>query len=404
MPFKCPDHFSHLSGIFILSLAILALLLSVGCAVTPARLENEALLSRADERMLWRRSEAEQQTFVGREKRYTDLSLADYVNRVAASLRPEACPPALEFQVFIVKDPFMNAYAYPNGVLILTTGLLARLENEAQLAAILAHEMAHCIRRDALRAFRHCSGIKADSWQTAHAGYAGESQSGHDKLSEKLSECLKEVVHRSESAADASSLDMLVAAQYDPAEAIRVFHHQKEALSRDDGLADLPPDDTHPLWHERVKALEKQVAALQPGTGSVKIGRTVYQGQIEQVLLLNARLNLRYSRYQWARADLKRYLQFQPGDARAHHLLGETFQQQGGESRIENALACYQEAIRLDSSYAASHKALGMLHYKQGRKQLARGFFQTALALSPDDKENAYIAVYLAECPSKGEP
>jgi predicted Zn-dependent protease len=403
MSSKCKHHFYQGFGIFLLFGVIPALMLSTGCTFAPVKLENETLLSQTDEQMLWCRAKAEQHSVIASEKLYADSALADYINRVVALLRPRACPPQLEFKVYIANNPRRNAYTYPNGLIVITTGLLARLENEAQLAAVLAHEMAHCIGRDALRLYRRCSGTKTVQLRAAHSANRDESRSGFGKPSEELSDCIQEVVRERESVADASSLDMLVAAQYDPAEAVRAIHHQKEALSRD-GLADLPHADSHPLWYERVSALEKQVAALQPGTGSVKRGRTAYQGQIEQVLLLNARLNLRYGRYRWARNDLKRYLQIRPGDARAHHLLGDILQQQGGVSWIENAQACYREAIRLDRNYAEPHKALGLLHYKQGRKQLARGFFQTALALAPDDKDNAYIAVYLAECPSKGEP
>jgi tetratricopeptide (TPR) repeat protein len=153
-----------------------------------------------------------------------------------------------------------------------------------------------------------------------------------------------------------------------------------------------------------MKVVEQLLDALYKGTDSGKHGRTAYNSQIQPVLLLNAGLNLRFGRYRWARIDLERYLQIQPENARAHFLLGESFRQQGGKTRVKNALKCYREAIRLDGSYVAPQKALGMLYFKQGRKHLARRFFQTALALSPDDKDSVYLADYLAECLSKGEP
>ena len=397
MPCRFYKHNLLNCGKFSLSAAILFLSITIGCAVAPARFESEPLLSRADERMLWDRADEMHQSLLKQESLYVEGPLTAYVDGVVSVLRPNSSLPELKFKVLITKDPLMNAHAYPNGIIIITTGLLARLENEAQLAAVLAHEMAHCIGRDTLRAYRQCSGMGAVPWDNRHHDNPIDTRAGNGDLSEAVSECLKELVHQRESVADAGSLDMLVAAQYDPAEAIRVFYHQKEALSVDGG-AESPAGGHHPIWYERMSALEEQLAGVDLGAGIRRLGKVAYNEQIRSVLLLNASLNLRHGRYQWASRDLKRYLDLRPQDARAHHLLGETFQQQGGKVRLESALACYHEAIRLDGSYAAPHKALGMLHYKQGHKQLARRYFQNALVLSPDDKDSAYIAGYLAEC------
>ena len=142
--------------------------LIAGCAVAPLALNDEALLSRADERMLWRQAELEQQSLFRQGKLLADPALTGYVNRVAARLRPPDCPAQLKFEVYIENDPFLNAYAYPNGFILMTTGMLAHLDDEAQLAAVLAHEMAHGINREALRAFRLCAGTEAGGWQAVH--------------------------------------------------------------------------------------------------------------------------------------------------------------------------------------------------------------------------------------------
>ena len=57
-----------------------------------------------------------------------------------------------DVKIVVIKDPYLNAFAFPNGVIYIHTGMLARMDNEAQLAALLAHEMSHCIHRHTLRA------------------------------------------------------------------------------------------------------------------------------------------------------------------------------------------------------------------------------------------------------------
>jgi tetratricopeptide (TPR) repeat protein len=208
---------------------------------------------------------------------------------------------------------------------------------------------------------------------------------------------LQRLVRSREMAADARCLDMLVASQYDPTAVVGVLSRRIDD-SAPGGSAGRPDAGSAALLNERVQALDRRRTEIYPGIAGGKSQRAVYRSQIQLVLLSNAELNLRYGRYGQAREDLKHYLQMQPGDARAHHLLGESYRRQGGKSRIASALVSYREAIRLDAGYAAAHKALGMLHYKEGRKRLAEHYFETALSLSPNDPENAYMAEYLAEC------
>jgi tetratricopeptide (TPR) repeat protein len=196
---------------------------------------------------------------------------------------------------------------------------------------------------------------------------------------------------------------MLVASKYDPAAALDVLSRRIDDAVPG-GSADQPNAESIALWKERLKALDQRLTEISPDLVGRKRESAFYRQQILPVLLSNAGLNLRCGRYGQARQDLKRYLQMRPEDARAHHLLGESYRRQGGKSLIEPALTCYREAIRIDGGYASAHKALGMLHYKEGHKRLAVHHFETALSLSPNDPEKAYMAKYLAECRKEGDP
>ena len=84
--------------------------------------------------------------------------ITEYVNDVASRLLPpEVKHSGFSVRVKIINNPLFNAFAYPNGVIYVHSGILSRMENEAQLATLLGHEMVHAINRHAIQ---QAQGIK----------------------------------------------------------------------------------------------------------------------------------------------------------------------------------------------------------------------------------------------------
>ncbi|UCD82115.1 MAG: M48 family metalloprotease, partial [Desulfobacterales bacterium] len=128
--------------------------LASGCIKRQAVPVNEALRASEDEQMLWRRVEKEQEVLDNSGFLYHDPDLENYLNRIVKKLQAHSIAPDFHFQIKMLKDPNLNAFAFPNGVIYLHTGILTRMENEAQLAALLSHEMTHCTHRHSLRVIR----------------------------------------------------------------------------------------------------------------------------------------------------------------------------------------------------------------------------------------------------------
>jgi len=85
----------------------------------------------------------------GRMKLLAERTVQEYVSRLGDSLIPEGAKGTrrpIEFRFFVVEDPEINAASLPDGTLLINTGLLGALENEAQLAFVLSHEMAHVLQ------------------------------------------------------------------------------------------------------------------------------------------------------------------------------------------------------------------------------------------------------------------
>lgn len=91
-----------------------------------------------------------------------DLKVQAYVNYVGNRVIPEwqknipdDAPEKLQFRFYVVENPVYNAFALPNGMIFVNTGLLSVLDNEAQLAAVLGHEIAHVTHEHAKERYRN---------------------------------------------------------------------------------------------------------------------------------------------------------------------------------------------------------------------------------------------------------
>jgi beta-barrel assembly-enhancing protease len=228
---------------------VLVLILVVACATTnipPIGSSPQPFQLSADEREIWEQSEAEQQKLNRRGRLYQDPLLEEYINDIARRLTPpQVEEQGIPIRVRIIQDPSLNAFAYPNGALYIHTGLLARVENEAQLATVLGHEMTHVINRDAVRQYRSTrnkviaaniaavaasigvSAVAGDQWRRGNAVTAAViGQTANVMLGLGLQLGLLAAVNgygrEIEDAADTGAMQLLTQAGYDINEAPKV--------------------------------------------------------------------------------------------------------------------------------------------------------------------------------------
>lgn len=80
--------------------------------------------------------------------------LAD-LERLTASLRKAGDTPPFEYQLHIVNDPAINAFALPGGHIIINTGLIEKTQKPEELLGVIAHEMAHINERHTMKKIMH---------------------------------------------------------------------------------------------------------------------------------------------------------------------------------------------------------------------------------------------------------
>jgi Zn-dependent protease with chaperone function len=96
----------------------------------------------SDEGGLWAMIAHEEQRIRRSQLLMRDRELHDYLHTVACKLGGEHCP---DIRIYPIRTPWFNASMAPNGMMQVWSGLLLRVDNEAQLAAILGHEMGHYV-------------------------------------------------------------------------------------------------------------------------------------------------------------------------------------------------------------------------------------------------------------------
>jgi len=149
-----------------------------------------------------------------------------YVADLGASLLPAGARGTthpLEFRFFVVEDPSINAQALPDGTVLINTGLLGVVDNEAELAFAMSHEIAHVLQAHSWREANETRGARVGLFIAGLAGtvFAGE-------MSVLLSELGMEAVvngHQRglENQADRLGLQTIIDRGYDPREATKLM-------------------------------------------------------------------------------------------------------------------------------------------------------------------------------------
>ncbi|GAB6094377.1 M48 family metalloprotease [Desulfatiferula olefinivorans] len=120
---------------------------------------------------------------LGNYKAVDDPALIRYVNLIGTGLVVHSGRSDLEFRFIILDSDEINAFATPGGYIFVTLGAVKRMDNEAQLACVLGHEIAHVTQRHVVRRLN----IKGDETSafSALSGAIGSSTAAVRTLLEK---------------------------------------------------------------------------------------------------------------------------------------------------------------------------------------------------------------------------
>lgn len=98
-------------------------------------------------------------SLLGAKPLLNDPALQRYVNTLGRWLASQTERPDLPWAFGVLDDVGFNAFATPGGNIFVTKGLLARMRSESELAGVLAHEIAHVLRKHHLNAMKNAGGM-----------------------------------------------------------------------------------------------------------------------------------------------------------------------------------------------------------------------------------------------------
>lgn len=356
-------------------------LLAAGCATTEG---VTSLKSAADtenlhsmEWRVWHEANGHDATIERSGKIYGDARATAYVQGVMDRLFPEF---GGKITVRLYDSTQLNAFAMPNGSVYVNIGLLARIENEAQLAAVLAHEAAHFVEKHSFR--QRVSAKNTAAFAVSGIPFASlaavSSISGFSRDLERE--------------ADAKGFERMVKAGYDPGEAHKVFQHLADEVR----LLKIEEPyffSSHPQLTERINEF-KSLSAGRSGGG--RIHADAYNSIVAPIRLDVLRRDIGQDRYQsviLVMEDRKKSALYPPA---SYFYLGEAYSRRDGKNDADKALEAYKTAERLAPTYAPTYMRLGMHHMKAGNKATARRYFERYLALAPKDaSDRGYVQQYL---------
>jgi predicted Zn-dependent protease len=354
---------------------------------------------------------------------YNDDQVVSLVRRVGHELRPHPTDDYIEYEFFVLRDPSPNAFALPNGHIYVHTGMLARLRDEDQLAALLAHEINHVAGHHGI----------VDHRATRKTAIAGMVLGGLGGWGGVIAVGLQASVYGFsrdlEQEADDRAATVLLDSRYDPHALPDVF----DILGHDyEGLQPRVPTiwSTHPEIQARAETSRALVAAMPRRDRQVG----AFESAVFSLRTLTVQDYIQDDYPQTAVALAESLVERYPDDARLVHLLGDAWQGMGAQRRLDpseltnsekkqnrrdrarktrdqrltelleteegraayaenlaRAEDTYRRALAMDPSLVAAHRGLGEVYEQLERDREAAEAYLTYVRSAPDAADRPIV-------------
>lgn len=332
--------------------------------------------------------------------------LSTYVNGVGQKLAAVS-ERRLPYEFTVLNSSVPNAWALPGGKIAVNRGLLTALDNEAELAAVLGHEIVHAAARHGAQAQER--GMLLQIGMVAASVGVGMSDvdpnlgnllvAGAGVGAQLVS---MRYGREAELEGDLYGMRYLKAAGYDPMAAVTLQEKfvrlaEKEGRGQDGWLEGLFA--SHPPSQERVEANRRTAAKL--GAGG-ELGAERYASHMAPLRKIQPAYDkydeaikaARKKDYAGARELARAASRAVPQEGRFHQLLGDLDM---AEKHPDRAIGHFEKAASLDPGYFGPYLGGGVAYYKNGNRAKAEAWLNQSNELLPTAPAHYYLGLIARE-------
>jgi predicted Zn-dependent protease len=377
-------------------LAVALAALWCACQSTPlANMQpGEAPALDSDEAGFWMAVDKIEKDLATGGNRIRNPELDAYLKDVICRISPEYCSAT---RVYVMRQPDFNAAMYPNGAMVVWSGLLVRVQNEAQLAAVLGHEIGHYKRRHTLSMWRRAraatNGLMGIQLLTG-----GLVPAVADTAFLLTMGTLMQYSRDHESEADALGIEALATAGYDPREVWEIWSGVVREAEVDKTRVRGGFFASHPAPETRLRVLKAEGERLVTAENERET-RTMPFNEIVRplrLMLLGDEIGQRkHDRTEVVVARLQEAELI--SEAEAAFFRGEAFRVRGEKGDLELASAEYRKALVSHDPLAVTHRNLGLVLRRSGDGAGAREAFERYVESAPAASDRAMVESYIEE-------
>jgi predicted Zn-dependent protease len=272
---------------------------------------------------------------------------------------------------------------------------MLRADNEAQLAYVLGHEMAHYLRRHTLQQWRTvrdtASALSFFSLATAAAGVGFVGSLAQLAALGAIFAYSRD----QEREADELGFETMAKAGYDPVQASKIWGDllaEEEAGGKSSKSVFFA---THPTTTERIAALKDLADKTAKTRNSWAAGREDYQSALASFREEWLREEVHKGNPNGSLAFLNRLLRDQGDSAEVHFFLGEVYRLRGEKDDCENACSEYRKALSLGNPPSELYRSLGVVSLRMGKSKEACDSFEEYLKVNPNASDRQIIESYI---------
>ena len=305
-----------------------------------------------------------------------DTEIVGYVEGIVDRLAKAMPPQPFPFTVSVIRHNAVNAFAAPGGYIFVNTGLLLAMDNESEVAGVLAHEMAHVTQRHIARRIENSQLIGMLSIIGMLAGVFLGGESGAAAVTGSMAAGQAAMLSYSRSderEADQVGMNYLIRAEYPPQGMINAF----EILSRRQWLVGSAVPtylSTHPDIAERIRDMNIRVASLPPN-------QQAKQEDNRRFLRVQALIRARYSDPQGATQIFAGQIN---GPNKCMALMGMGILA-ARRNRINEATEHFDQALACAPNDELIVREAGRYHYTKGNKDRGVSLLRQAVSINRND-------------------